>query len=767
MTPRDLDYGTPIDAVQVVFVHPQDTILRKDSRSETHDPSTAVHGASCSTEDVSGQTHDNLNHPPDKDVIYSREIRPRLISIAASSIYTAISSLSSEGSVSGAPASPMPLLPPKVGTRFSKEAARVLRQWLDTHKDHPFPSRDDREMLQRLTGLSNVQIKTWFTNARRRRKLPASPASSVSNNVRGETKLSTRPDTPIPVDAEKAIYAMDPLERWFDSPPEDEPASPRDIARAVSSGRQSSLHRGRFISSALLEGVQSDQASLLTRILGYFGLSRDSSREDGHEKSLHVPLERWVCSPHGPINIDPGTGQECCAYCGKPEPDDSHTAVHNTGTCQQRVFIRKDHLKQHLRLVHDTEGVEWIIRGWKAPGLIVLSRCGFCGIALNTWADREDHLADHFKLGQTMADWTGDWGFEKHIMDTIESFMPPYVIDYDRKTPFPFVASGGAPGSPRSAYELISLELAFFLHKHFDQTKDMPSNDLLQLQACRVIFASEALVPRDEDGDMGGERAATSWLRDLITFDTKVTQQARFGPRRTQAESRLATLKINGKKTLFEACPLEKQLQDFVQCSWAAQAVVPMDGDLQSEACRILSRAEGDLETKPPDFVANWLIKLITTTSGWLGGFKERICLSHQLPLDVLNVESNSNHVDSSLNPQESFGRHHLPDIAPENEFDERSPQIQDHEPIRYACATTTCPDLQDTSKAQAHLSANTQTPWPKLGSYILNDANHHRWLGAELQKWATTIMSLDNPNWHIPSDEEIQDQVRRLLYDE
>lgn len=144
-----------------------------------------------------------------------------------------------------------------------------------------------------------------------------------------------------------------------------------------------------------------------------------------HEKSLHVPLERWLCSPDGLVQVDLRSGQDCCIYCGKAEPDDGHIAAHNPHACKQRVFNRKDHLKQHLRLVHDADGVEWIVRRWKAPSLDIRSRCGFCGITLNTWIDREDHLADHFKLGQTMADWTGDWGFEKHVMDTVENFMPP------------------------------------------------------------------------------------------------------------------------------------------------------------------------------------------------------------------------------------------------------------------------------------------------------------------------------------------------------
>lgn len=176
-------------------------------------------------------------------------IKPRQDSTAASSSYTARSSCSSNGSVSESAGPSAPSLPPKVGTRFSKESARVLRQWLDTHQSHPFPSREDNEMLQRFTGLSKVQIKTWFANARRRRRLPETLSSSApgSKSPDGDAPIPRRPGTPIPTShGGKATQYMGPLERWVDSPPEDEPALARDIARAVASGNQASPRRSKF-----------------------------------------------------------------------------------------------------------------------------------------------------------------------------------------------------------------------------------------------------------------------------------------------------------------------------------------------------------------------------------------------------------------------------------------------------------------------------------------------------------------------------------------
>jgi hypothetical protein len=144
-----------------------------------------------------------------------------------------------------------------------------------------------------------------------------------------------------------------------------------------------------------------------------------------HEKSLHIPLERWLCSPDGPLAINPDTGQPECVFCGKLEPSDSHMKSHNPNSCQERIFNRKDHLKQHLHLVHKSKPIETVMKDWKTSTPTIRSRCGFCGTSLDSWIDRVEHLGDHFKMGKTMADWTGDWGFEDVVADTLENAIPP------------------------------------------------------------------------------------------------------------------------------------------------------------------------------------------------------------------------------------------------------------------------------------------------------------------------------------------------------
>lgn len=352
----------------------------------------------------------------------------------------------------------------------------------------------------------------------------------------------------------------------------------------------------------------------------------------------------------------------------------------------------------------------------------------------------------------------------------------PDVIDYDRKSPFPFMASGRAPSSPRSAYELISLELAFFLHRHFDQRKDLPSNHDLRLQACRVIFASEALTA--SLGCQGLE--ATSWLRDLITFDDEVAKQARFGPLLSQAESRLAILRINGKSTLFESCPLEEQLTDFVQRSWRTQALVPEDSDLQAEAYRIIAMAEEQMETKTPDFVTNWFAKMVTTSTDWIGSFKHR----NKVPMATLHTSqplpsatSQSAPMDVNWAPVQgqtdpTTGIRPLminldgaePNLGTQNH--DESLQIPNIGAMvsNYPMASNAShSDVQDMNCP----TSDMQHSILDLGFYVLNDANYHRWFDVELKRWATATMSPENPAGHIPSDGEIQHQARLLLYEE
>ncbi|RBA09049.1 hypothetical protein FPRO05_07329 [Fusarium proliferatum] len=437
------------------------------------------------------------------------------------------------------------ILAPKNGTRFSKEALQVLKDWFSSHGDHPYPDEEERETLQRQTGLNKTQISNWLTNARRRRKIqrPRSTSPYVRNTWAGPIDIPRRPDTPA---FQNNTGHLNPLERWVDSPPESEPASVTAIAQAValnpkaSSGQNSprsfastddgsnpSLYN---VSSASSAGTSSGTSfGSMTRQRGRRRRRRPVSRRkeklasavplkkfqctfctdtfgtkydwQRHEKSLHLSLERWMCAPNGPRVTDPQSNQTCCAFCGEKEPSDEHIESHNLLACMERrpedrTFYRKDHLNQHLRLMHNVKFLDWSMKSWKVTGPDIRSRCGFCGIAMSSWSIRVDHLAEHFRKGVTMASWRGDWGFEPPVLKMVENFIPPYLIDNDRRSPFPYIATAAKAETPESSYELMNRELDQVTAKSPEpltlEAQRRELNEIARRQPCSEMAAGKA-----------------------------------------------------------------------------------------------------------------------------------------------------------------------------------------------------------------------------------------------------------------------------------
>lgn len=166
----------------------------------------------------------------------------------------------------------------------------------------------------------------------------------------------------------------------------------------------------------------------------------------------------------------------------------------------------------------------------------------------------------------------------------------------ERNSPFPFVASCAPAESPRTAYEIITTELEYYMVNYKEETGLLPSAEDLRLEACRIVFASEAL-------SQGGISTEYSWLRDLLMAEEEIARQARFAPLRRGAENKLCILKINGKDNLFEDCPLELQLQRFIRAKALLGRNIT-DEELQKEAFHIIRRIE-EVSSAPSDIIAN------------------------------------------------------------------------------------------------------------------------------------------------------------------
>ncbi|PWY90073.1 homeobox and C2H2 transcription factor [Aspergillus heteromorphus CBS 117.55] len=217
-----------------------------------------------------------------------------------------------------------------------------------------------------------------------------------------------------------------------------------------------------------------------------------------HEKSLHLALEKWTCSPFGGVAVMDGAKR--CVFCRAIDPDNDHLESHNYSTCQEktpaeRSFYRKDHLNQHLRLMHNVK-FDQSMNTWKSTMTELKSRCGFCGLDLTTWKDRVDHLAHHFKNGSSIGQWQGDWGFEPFVQNLVENAMPPYLISTEQKTLNPFRpnVAGEVTGLIRpedaNCYGRLQSELSAFVLDHM-AAGVMPTDRMIQDEGRRIVYDND------------------------------------------------------------------------------------------------------------------------------------------------------------------------------------------------------------------------------------------------------------------------------------
>ncbi|KAJ4135228.1 hypothetical protein NW768_004849 [Fusarium equiseti] len=623
--------------------------------------------------------------------------------------------------------------PPKIGNRFSSESVKILRNWFAAHERHPYPSIQDVQDLQEQTGLNRQQVTNWFANARRRAKVhlsrPNSPMYDSGNSSGNHTPIDTPRRRPTPAPFEY----MNPLQRWANSPPEHEAATVDDISRAVAAfGRQgrtrsngsSISSRGTSVSShdsGSYSSAHSKQSSTSFDIFKRHGRRRRTKMRrqevrtnllqaqntyqctfctetfktkydwQRHEKSLHLSLENWVCSPKGPTAIHPEQGL-LCVFCGAKNPDKTHLDGHNQSACierplEERTYHRKDHLQQHLRLVHMSKFLKWPMDEWKV------------------------------------------------ITEEIKS---RYLIHHERNSPLPFAATKGPADTPTSAYELIKLELEYYMqnrHQH------MPPDTELHFEACSVILGAEII-------SINPASSSPSWLWDIFMSAVDIANQARLRPTKQLAESRLSQLKINGKGNIFENCELEAALQQYM-ATHISMGHFPSDAELQQEACNVLSRSETSSPNPSRRFL-DFLMRLVWSSTAWLAPVRQRASamsmtnesMDSYFPwqTDTLMSLDSSMELDMSLTQPWMENRSLSPEGVPE------LPAI-----------STQIPE----TRALIRDKVRTATP------FFINDNNSYRRLKRELSRFVMTTMSPNNPNRHIPSDDELKYQARWILYDE
>ncbi|KAF7870147.1 uncharacterized protein EAF02_009337 [Botrytis sinoallii] len=782
---------------------------------------------------------------------------------------------------------------PKVGARFSRQSVRILKDWLGSHHRHPYPTDSEREILMSKTGLNKTQITNWLANARRRGKTrPTVTPPTVGNYANAMD---------IPRKATPALEHMNPLERWKHSPPEHEPASQTAIAKAVtassfSSGMDSPYtsyaddgsNRSLYnVSSASSLGTSHSSAGSFASAyshksrgsFGSFGSFGNKGRRrrrrqapkaakviapgpartfqctfctesfktkhdwQRHEKSLHLSLERWICCPNGPIQYNKEFERPGCVYCDHPNPSAAHAESHNHSSCAEkpigeRTFYRKDHLRQHLNLVHDVKFASWSMESWKAITPEIRSRCGFCGIVMDSWTARVDHLAEHFKSGKSMVDWKGDWGFEPQILNIVENGIPPYLIHEERMTVRPFEASQDPYNEDRTPENLVKSGLTQYVNDKVVQGITPTDEELLGI-ARQIIRNLDAVSDPPQYPDR-------SWLRDLILFsgsDNYETDEQDTLEMTRKKPFETAQHSLIGATSSIHQCPKEQALRSYVD-SRQMLGLTATDSELQVEACRIIDEAELTA-TLPCKGAVSWFTYLIKNSTSWLADFRRRAGLPRSSEMANEGVRSkDETSIDHAIHnyarleaemkdyvqlqaalgikPADSDLQRHARLIVYGSDdqwnqtwaddplylhiFKTRNglaPAAENKPSIMFPTAidspgqATSSPsrtlhwELENYetrsrpgSKGSKGASPNTKynqpihtltaSNQPSANSnpaqplkYFLNDANCYIRLVRELSRFVARCMSPNNPNQHVPTDAELQNQARWVIYDD
>ncbi|KAH7237133.1 uncharacterized protein BKA55DRAFT_597607 [Fusarium redolens] len=273
---------------------------------------------------------------------------------------------------------------------------------------------------------------------------------------------------------------LDPMQRWQESPPEAEAASLSAIADALQKtplrtrSSAGSLGRSRVGSRAGSTVSFGSATSCSSASVG----SPQSATRKGSLKGRVTKSKRTSTAK----SKEPENRRFPCTFCC--DRFKKHLDTHNHAGCQNDdkspIFSRKDHLTQHLRLVHHVKTIP-VIDSWKVEGPPVKSRCGICGLRMETWKERVEHLAKHFRKGDTMADWKGDHDFEPHIKAHVTNALSPYMIEVESKCPVPFSAT-----DPSCRDHLLQIR------ENVVRTTDFAEGSLSNMDA------AEATIPRPQ-----------------------------------------------------------------------------------------------------------------------------------------------------------------------------------------------------------------------------------------------------------------------------
>jgi hypothetical protein len=362
--------------------------------------------------------------------------------------------------------------------------------------------------------------------------------------------------------------------------------------------------------------------------------------------------------------------------------------------------------------------------------------------------------------------------------------------------------------------------LSFYVDDRCERDGKPPSDEELQRAACTLIYDTEEVSGATEN-------SKASWLRDLIFSSDSLAQEARWT--RVKGIDCWQQLKINGKRNIFELDPMETELHDYVKAR-RLLGLTAMDGELQAEACKIIRRME-DNSSHSSNHVVQFLLRLAESSTEWLADFRQRAHLPRSEDLaDPGKRSKDPSTIDSTVHNfsrlefelAEYVRVERALGVEPTDadlqkqarmiiyEFDDAWNQTAADDPIwltafkqRHMAGSVTGDLLGNAPlpiattaelwwpavvSTKGESSGRTPSPFssgsgsrsgsgsgasraavtkPSSSTFYLNDANCYQRVARELRKWVASTMSPNNPNCHVPSDEELQHQARWIVYEE
>ncbi len=401
------------------------------------------------------------------------------------------------------------------------------------------------------------------------------------------------------------------------------------------------------------------------------------------------------------------------------------------------------------------------------------------------------------------------------------------LIHDERNSPNPYEASRPSVASARNAFELIKSELSIFIDDWRDKEGSNPSDEELQRAACALVYDSEEATQSAQATVF----PKTSWLRDLIFSSSRLAEEARWlkvkgiacwqqlkingkstlfelDPMEAELHEFVKARRLLGLTAMDSELQAEarnivlrmeeassyasEQVVQFLtrlmagSTGWLAgfrqRAHLPRSEDLADESRRSKDPATIDSTIHNPDRLEFELAEYLRERRG-LGLEPTDADLQKKAREIIYEFDDgwNQTAADDPLWLAAFKQRHALTGIPAGNLLSGVQFPVTTAAHIwpTFLSAPNRSPSTgsigsngsgsgsgSGIGSGSGSGQAIPESTY-KLGGYYLNDANCYNRLARELKKWAAATMSPNNPNCHVPSDEELQHQARWIVYEE